>query len=132
VEVIVFAELYKNSALLLKSEDPVFIKGRVDAGEDSLKVIASEILPFDQAVGKLSTSIHLRIRSEGLGREDLVAIQDIFQDCRGNCPVYLHLLLPEQGETVIALGDEWKLNSTDQLVRRVRDLLGYEAVSFQA
>ena len=32
VEVIVFSELYKNSSLLLKSEDPVFIKGRVDAG----------------------------------------------------------------------------------------------------
>ena len=132
VEVIVFAELYKSSTLLLKSDDPVFIKGRVDAGEDSLKVIASEILPFEQAVGQLTTAIHLRVHSKGLGREDLVAIQEIFQNCRGNCPVYLHLLLPEECEAVIALGDEWKLNSTDQLVKRVRDLLGYEAVSFQA
>jgi len=30
------------------------------------------------------------------------------------------------------LGEEWRLNSNDQLVSRVRDLLGYEAVSFQA
>jgi DNA polymerase-3 subunit alpha len=132
VEVIIFSELYKSSTLLLKSEDPVFIRGRVDAGEESIKVIATEVFPFEQAVSQLTTSVHLRVRSEGLGREDLVAIQEIFRDCRGNCPAYLHLILPEKREAVIDLGEEWKLSSSDQLVHRMRDLLGYEAVSFQA
>ncbi|MDI6755475.1 MAG: DNA polymerase III subunit alpha [Thermodesulfobacteriota bacterium] len=132
VEVIIFAELYKNSSLLLKSEDPVFIKGRVDAGDENVKVIASEVLPFEQAVEKLTTTVHLRVRSEGLSQEDLAAIKEIFQDCRGNCPAYLHLILPEEREAVIVLGDEWKLSSSNQLVQRMRDLLGYEAVSFQA
>jgi len=130
--VIIFSELYKNSSLLLKGEDPVFIKGRVDAGEESVKVIASEVLSFEQATGKLTTSIHLRLRSDGLRREDLEAIKEIFQDYRGNCPAFLHLIFPGEKEAVIDLGDEWKLNSNDQLVHRVRDLLGYEAVSFQA
>ncbi len=132
VEVIIFAELYKNSTLLLKSEEPVFIKGRVDAGDENVKIVANEILPYEQAVNKLTTTIHLRVRSEGLNREDLVAIREIFEDCRGNCPAYLHLLLPDRREAVIVLGDEWKLTSSDQLIRRMRDLLGYEAVSFQA
>ncbi len=131
-EVIIFSELYKKSALLLKSEEPVFIKGRVDAGDENAKVVANEILPFEQAVNKLTTTIHLRLRSEGLNREDLMAIREIFADCRGPCPAYLHLLLPDRREAVITLGDEWKLNSSDQLVQRMRDLLGYEAVSFQA
>jgi len=131
VEVIIFAELFKNSSLLLKGEEPVFIKGRVDAGEENTKVIAGEVFSFDEAVKKLTSSVHLRVRSEGLGREDLVAIKEIFQDYRGNCPAYLHLILPEKREAVIDLGDEWKLNSSEQLVQRMRDLLGYEAVSFQ-
>ena len=132
VEVIVFSDLYKNASLLLKGEEPVVIKGRVDAGEESVKLIASEVLPFAQAVGKLTTSIHLQVRSEGLLRKDLEAIKGVFEDCRGNCPVYLHLVLPEKREAVIALGDEWKLDSSDQLIQRMKDLLGYEAVSFQA
>ena len=132
VEVIIFSELFKNSSLLLKGEEPVFIKGRVDAGEENTKVIAGEVFSFEEAVKKLTSSVHLRVRSEGLGREDLVAIKEIFQDYRGNCPAYLHLLLPEKREAVIDLGDEWKLNSSEQLVQRMRDLLGYEAVSFQA
>jgi DNA polymerase-3 subunit alpha len=132
VEVIIFSELFKNSSLLLKGEEPVFIKGRVDAGEENTKVIAGEVFTFEEAVKKLTSSVHLRVRSEGLGREDLVAIKEIFQDYRGNCPAYLHLLLPEKREAVIDLGDEWKLNSSEQLVQRMRDLLGYEAVSFQA
>ena len=131
VEVIIFSELFKNSSLLLKGEEPVFIKGRVDAGEENTKVIADEVFSFEQAVKKLTSSVHLRVRSEGLGREDLVAIKEIFQDYRGNCPAYLHLILPEKREAVIDLGDEWKLNSSEQLVQRMRDLLGYEAVSFQ-
>ncbi len=131
VEVIIFSELFKNSSLLLKGEEPVFIKGRVDAGEENTKVIAREVFSFEEAVKKLTSSVHLRVRSEGLGREDLVAIKEIFQDYRGNCPAYLHLILPEKREAVIDLGDEWKLNSSEQLVQRMRDLLGYEAVSFQ-
>jgi DNA polymerase-3 subunit alpha len=132
VEVIVFADLYKNAALLLKGEEPIVVKGRTDAGEESVKIIAGEIFPFEQALGKLTTSIHLQVRSGGLGRDDLLAMRDIFQDSRGNCPVYLHVVLPEKQEAVIALGEEWKLNSGEQLVRRMKDLLGYEAVSFQA
>jgi DNA polymerase-3 subunit alpha len=132
VEVIIFSELYKSSTLFLKGEDPIFIKGRVDVGEESIKVIASEVFPFEQAVSKLTARVHLQVRSEGLGRQDLIAIKEILQDCRGNCPVYLHLVLPEKREAVIVLGEEWKLNSSDQLVHRMRDLLGYEAVSFEA
>jgi DNA polymerase-3 subunit alpha len=132
VEVIVFSDLYKNASLLLKGEDPIVVKGRTDAGEESVKIIAGEILPFEQALGKLTTSIHLEVRSHSLGREDLLAMKEIFEDSRGNCPVYLHLVLPEKQEAVIALGDEWKVNSGEQLVRRMKDLLGYEAVSFQA
>jgi hypothetical protein len=60
-----------------------------------------------------------------------VAIREIFEDCRGNCRAYLHLLLPDRREAVIILGDEWKLTSSNQLIQRMRDLLGYEAVSFQ-
>jgi hypothetical protein len=104
----------------------------VDAGEENVKIIAGEVLPFEQAVSQLTTSVHLRLRSEGLRREDLEAIREIFQDCRGTCPAVLHLILPGQREAVIDLGEEWRLNSNDQLVSRVRDLLGYEAVSFQA
>jgi DNA polymerase-3 subunit alpha len=130
VEVIIFPELYKNSILLLKGEEPVFIKGRMDAGEENIKVIANEVLPFDKAVGKLTTSIHLRVNSSGLSLQDLVAIREIFQDCPGDCPAYLHLIL-EKSEAVIVLGDEWKVSSSDQLAHRLRDLLGYDAVSFQ-
>ncbi len=132
IEVIVFADLYKKSGLFLKSEDPLFIKGKLDAGEESVKVIANDILPFDQAVDKLTTTVHLRLQSSHLGRDDLVAIREIFQDCRGHCPAYLHLALPGNREAIISLGDEWKVNSTDQLVSRLKDLLGYEAVTFQA
>lgn len=132
VEVIVFSELYKNSSLLLKGEDPVVIKGKADAGEEKVKVIAGEILSLEQATGRLTTSVHLRLLSDGLRREDLEAMKDIFQTCRGNCPAYLHLILPGEKEAVIDLGEEWKLNSSNQLVLRLRDLLGYEAVSFQA
>ncbi|MCX5906451.1 MAG: DNA polymerase III subunit alpha, partial [Deltaproteobacteria bacterium] len=59
IEVIIFSELYKKSGQVLKGEEPFFIKGKIDAGEESIKIIANEVLPLEQAVGKLTTSIHL-------------------------------------------------------------------------
>ena len=86
VEVIVFSELYKNASLLLKGEDPVVIKGRADAGEESVKIIASEILPFEQAVGKLTTSIHLQVRSNRLAPEGFPGDEGNFRGQPGKLP----------------------------------------------
>lgn len=132
IEVIVFADLYKNSVLLLKGEEPIFVRGKVDAGEESVKIVATEILPFEKAARKLTRTIHLQLKAEGLRREDFLAMKEIFQDCRGHCPTFLHLLFSSGQEAIIDLGEEWKLNSSDQLVQRMRDLLGYEAVIFQS
>ncbi len=132
IEVIVFTDVYKNSAPFLKSDEPVFVRGKVDVGEESTKIIATEILPFDKATSRLTRSIHLQLKAEGLRREDFLAMKEIFADCRGNCQSYMHLHLSSGQEVVIDLGEEWRLDSSESLVRRMQDLLGYEAVIFRS
>ncbi|MGB9699103.1 MAG: DNA polymerase III subunit alpha [Thermodesulfobacteriota bacterium] len=132
IEVVVFADLYKKYAPLLKGEEPIFVRGKVEVGEENVKIIAAEILPFEKAASKLTRTIHLRLKAEGLRREDFLAMKDIFCDCRGNCPTFLHLYLPAGAEVVIDLGEEWRLDSSEKLAQRMEDLLGYEAVIFHS
>jgi len=132
IEVVVFADLYKKSAPLLKGEEPVFVRGKVEVGEENVKIIATEILPFEKAASKLTRTIHLQLKAAGLRREDFLALKDILTDCRGNCPAYMHLHLPSGAEVVIDLGEEWRLDSSDKLAQRLEDLFGYEAVIFHS
>lgn len=132
IEVIVFTDLYKKFASLLKGDEPIFVRGKVEVGEENVKIIATEILPFEKAASKLTRTIHLQLKAEGLRREDFWAMKDIFADCRGNCRAYMHLHLSSGPEVVIDLGEEWRLDSSEKLVKRMADLLGYEAVIFHS
>lgn len=132
IEVVVFTDLYKKSASLLKGDEPIFVRGKVEVGEENVKIIATEILPFEKAASKLTRTIHLQLKAEGLRREDFLAMKDIFADCRGNCQAYMHLHLSSGSEVVIDLGEEWRLDSSEKLVKRMEDLLGYEAVIFHS
>ena len=57
VSVIVFSDLYRNVFLPIRGEEPLLVKGKVDAGEDTVKIIASEITLLEEAI-KLSL-IHI-------------------------------------------------------------------------
>jgi DNA polymerase-3 subunit alpha len=46
----------------------------------------------------------------------------------GSCPAFIHLLIPEVSETIIALPDAIKLKADSTLIREVNSVLGYEAV----
>jgi len=54
VEIVIFPSLYKKYRSILVDDAKVFIKGRVDAGEDKDgKVLAQDVIRFDDIVGEL-------------------------------------------------------------------------------
>ena len=43
IEVIVWPEAYKKCADLLGADDPIYVKGKMEVGEDRVQVIANEV-----------------------------------------------------------------------------------------
>ncbi len=119
VEVVVFPSLYREVELPLSvSEEPFVVRGRVDsdsASEGTNKVLAEEMMPLGEAMGRL----HFEALPSSLsfvvdldmweGNGDLVVrLFDMASVCRGNVP--LRLVFERKGDyraVIEALKDFW-------------------------
>ena len=52
VEVVAWPDVYRKSVELLNADDPIFVKGRMEVGEDRMQIFANEITPLAQEVSK--------------------------------------------------------------------------------
>ena len=140
VEVIAWPDTYKRCAELLGGDDPIFVKGRLEVGEDRMQVIANEIGTLAEAVknpkngasngnGKLNgEKVHLYVREHDVSADELVRLRDTLLDYPGRATVFLHML--GVGETVIELPDQVRVSATPELAAMVERLFG-PRVSFQ-
>jgi DNA polymerase-3 subunit alpha len=139
IEVLAWPDTYKKCSGLLGADDPIFVKGRLEVGEERIQVIANDIEALSEAaknqkygtVNGNGEKIHLYVREAEVSAEELVILRDTLLDFPGRSTVYLHLLESANGETVIELPDQVRIASTPELVGTVERLFGAR-VSFHS
>jgi DNA polymerase III subunit alpha len=144
LEVIAWPEIYKKSAELLGSDDPIFIKGKLEVGEDRMQIIANEITPLSEAAAKVralgngspnrngsSERVHLYVRESEISAQELVQLREALLNCPGSSTVILHLLAEGVSETVIELPDQIRVASGPELGAIVSKLFG-PRISFRS
>jgi DNA polymerase-3 subunit alpha len=145
IEVITWPDTYKKCAVMLGADDPIFVKGRLEVGEDRMQVIAAEVVPLAEAIktqkngngdgnGKNNghgDKIHLYVREAEVSSDELVRLRDTLLDYPGYATVFLHMLGTGQSETVIELPDQVRIASTPELEATVERLFGAR-VSFHS
>jgi DNA polymerase-3 subunit alpha len=132
IEVIAWPDTYKKCAELLAADDPIFVKGRLEVGEERMQIIASEVASLAEAVKNQKNGrnngngdkVHLYIREAEVSPEELVVLRDTLLDYPGASTVYLHLLEASSGETVIELPEQVRIKSTPELEEAVERLFG--------
>ena len=131
VEVVVFPEIYAATSYHLKGELPLLVKGRVDVGEESVKLIATEITPLKDVRENLTKSVHFKLSTPGLEKEQIHKLNEIINRYKGNCDTVVHVVIPNRSETIISLPEDVKISPSDEMLRDVEKLFGYKIVSFQ-
>jgi DNA polymerase-3 subunit alpha len=144
LEVIAWPEIYKKSAELLGSDDPIFIKGKLEVGEDRMQIIANEIMPLSEAAAKArslgngspnrngsSERVHLYVRESEISAQELIQLREALLNCPGSSTVILHLLAEGVSETVIELPDQIRVASGPELGAIVSKLFG-PRISFRS
>jgi len=141
IEVIAWPDTYKKCAELLGADDPIYVKGRLEAGEDRIQVIANEVSALAEAIknhkngnAKMSVNgekVHLYMRESDMSADELVKLRDLLLDYPGRSVVFLHMLGIGQGETVIELPDQVRIASGPSLEATVEQLFGAR-VSFRS
>jgi len=146
VEVVAWPDVYRKAVELLNSDDPIFVKGRMEVGEDRIQVFANEITPLAQEVskGRLNGGangnikrngngdrVHLYVRESEVSSDELVQLRETQLEYPGPCAVVLHLIALGDNETVIELPSQVRIASTPELEATVERLFG-RRVSFHS
>ena len=131
VETIVFPEVYQASVELFNSDEPLFVTGTLDAGEESCKILATEIVLLRDVKAKQTSRVHFRLSTPGLDRDQLRQLRDLLLKHRGDCEAMLHLVVPNRSETLIRLPETLKVAATDQLMDDTERLFSYNVVTFE-
>jgi len=123
VTVIFFADIYKSAYGLLHSDEPVLIKGTIDAGEEGVKVIASEFVGLVNSGEQSYNTAHFFIDATKSSIEDIESLNILFKNHRGKCDGFIHIL-NGKSEVIIYLGKECRLQLTDELKEEADRILG--------
>ena len=135
IEVTVFSELYEQFRDLLAVDRILVIGGILNFDEfrDAWSFRASEVQTLEQAREGAADHLFLRLvlssaRRHKKGLDLVQQLGEMLGPCRGGrLAVHLEYRSPAaQGRFV--LGEDWRVKPTDDLIKRLRALLGPEAV----
>jgi DNA polymerase-3 subunit alpha len=123
VTVIFFADIYRSAFGLLHSEEPVLIKGTIDAGEEGVKVIASELTALANAGEQPYNTVHFFIDVTKSSFEEIEFLNILLKSHKGKYDGFIHIL-NSKSEVIVYLGKECRLELTDNLKEEADRILG--------
>jgi DNA polymerase-3 subunit alpha len=131
IEVICWPETYRRSEANLATDDPVCVTGTLEVDDERCQVIGDDIVLLALARERAVQEVHFALRAERVDEQALRSLRAALAQHTGECPAFLHLLLPNRTETVIALPRELRVAPTELMVDAVERLFGSGVTSFQ-
>jgi DNA polymerase-3 subunit alpha len=128
IEATVFPSTYAASHDLLGEDTAVLIQGQVQKDENAVKILADSIIAINKAEETWTAVIHLNLDMQRTQRDTLKKLHDILKRHPGFCQAYIHLRNQEETDVVIALPETMMVAAGVSLNRKIKDLLGYDAV----
>jgi DNA polymerase-3 subunit alpha len=132
VEVVVFSDVYAANVERIKDGRPLLITGTAEPGEESVKLLATDILYLDEVTMRLTKSIHFKVQVALSDSKHLESLKTILAQFKGDCPAYLHVVIPNQSETVMSLPKTLCVTPSRDLMLSVNQLFGDTVTEFRA
>jgi hypothetical protein len=97
------------------------LRGRLDVKENTPKIIAEDLFPFDE-VYKLVKGIRIDLTRT---KENIFeSLKALLSASSGSVPVYLHLDSQQKTRVQIIVGQELFVTVTEQLLQDIENLVG--------
>jgi DNA polymerase-3 subunit alpha len=131
-DLVIFAEPFAQFGSLLRTAlgeageqgpVPLLVTGKLEQGETP-KVLVSQVLELERAPERLSSRLCVRMLADEASADRLSALRGVLQKYPGECEVALHLVIPGQSETVLALSSLRGVRPTAALRDEVDGLFG--------
>ena len=122
LEVIVFADVYKEAQGLLNDDSPILVEGVLEREEESSKVIAKKIYHLKDAPVKVKKRVYVEIKDLDVSQKDIEQLKGIIERNSGNNRIVIRVLSPGGGSITLSLPEEMGVRPTDLFISEVSRL----------
>ncbi|MCK9461746.1 MAG: DNA polymerase III subunit alpha [Proteobacteria bacterium] len=135
VNVIVFSQQLDELGEVLRSEEPLFIKGTVlvderEEGEEK-KIRVAEAMPLADVRAKRTKEVHLHIDGAAFDARALDDLKGVLEKNPGRCDAFLEVAIAGRSRTTITLPEQFRLAPTDELLNGLTGFPGVLDVEFR-
>ncbi|MFO7603194.1 MAG: exodeoxyribonuclease VII large subunit, partial [Gammaproteobacteria bacterium] len=130
IEMAVFSDVYESSRELLARDKLVVVAGEVSVDDYSggYKMSAKQIYDINQAREQFARYVLISVDAAKAVNGFVPELQSVLQPYRqGRCHIEIDYQRPD-ARARLALGEDWAVQPTDELLHRLRSLAGEEAV----
>ncbi len=132
VEILVFPRAFAKISSHIQVNSIVHIRGVLDLKEETPKIIAEDLFPFEQ-IYKLITAMNINL--SGIRENIFESLKTLLEAHRGGVPVYLRLdypagrTAPVKSRVQLIVGEGLYVLPSEQLIQDLDELLGPEHLS---
>jgi DNA polymerase-3 subunit alpha len=139
-DLVIFAEPFAQFGSLLKSAlgegrpegpIPLLVSGTLEEG-DPPKLLVRQVLELERAEERLSSRLSVKMLADEASSDRLEALLGVLQKYPGECGVALHLVIPGESETVLALSSLKGVRPNTALRQEVDGLFGRSVTELSA
>lgn len=132
VETLVFPKTYKKVSELVKVDNMVFVRGKIDLKEEQPKIIAEDIILLEKVKEMFTKAVLIKLPATGLEKDMMIRVKTAIQRHKGNIPVYIDLISPEGRKVRLSTDRELGVHPTDELIADMEGIVGPGNVKFIA
>ena len=99
IDIVVFPRVYEESSPIISEDSIVLVEGRLESGEESLKLIANTILPFSR------DAVVISVDAGSITKEGFRKLKKRMQGNPGDIPVFIEVQTPD-GSAILSVAPE--------------------------
>ncbi|MFQ5487830.1 MAG: DNA polymerase III subunit alpha, partial [Gammaproteobacteria bacterium] len=130
IDLALFAEAYRRYRDLISKDRLIVVSGTVSVDEysDGFRMSVDEVYDIDQAREIYAKRLEIDLDRQRLSQDVSRSLAEVLQPYReGDCPVWIKYL-NGRASASLALGQEWRVHPTDELIHRLSEVAGAEGV----
>jgi DNA polymerase III subunit alpha len=124
------AEITKRFPEAVCLERIVFLRGKIDRRRETPSIVVNDLVPIEDAVGKLTTSVGLKLDPSRHSPAITAELDPLLRRHKGNTEVYVQITSNQVQRAVLRLDRERFVKPSLELKQELEHLLGIECTQF--
>jgi DNA polymerase-3 subunit alpha len=132
LEVVVFPDAFKQHGHVVENGRSVLVHGRYERDDDSIRVLASEIVPIEMVQERLARLVAIRVSMPPHGRATFERLLELLAQHKGDRRVAFVILEQDRHLRVTADVSGIKVRPSERLVSEVEKICGAGSVNLRS